>query len=164
MASREGRRRRVSQEASDIERVRTSTRGMKNARAQADEEAKATIARVEKSLHEALDGETLRGLPELGGRVFGLRIEVEGSSFARLPRNRRVLILDAKGQLRAAILFPEGAHIESPDDREVVASVLDAYLRTVQRGIALHLQSASRRTETFERVAALSRKLATVLG
>ena len=138
---------------------------MKTARARADEDARAAIARVEKSLVEALGGETLRGLPELGDRVFGLRVEAEASAFARLPRNRRVLILDAKGRLRAATLFPEGAHVEEPEThREVVASVLDPYLRTVQRGIELHLSSATKRTEVFDKIAALAAKLATVLG
>lgn len=154
----------MSQEAEGIDLVKTTTANMKRARAWADDEARAAIMRVERSLREALDGETLRGLPELGGRVFGLRVEVEGSSFARLPRNRRVLILDTKGQLRAAILFPEGVHLEAPDEKEVVASVLEAYLKTVQRGIELHLRSTTKRTEAFVRVAALAAKLATVLG
>lgn len=137
---------------------------MKNARSRADEEARKAIARVEQALCAALSGETLRGLPDLGDRVFGLRIAVEGSAFARLPRNRRVLILDAKGQLRAATLFPEGVHAEAPEPSEVVASVLEPYLKTVQRGIELHLQSATKRTEVFERIASLASKLATVLG
>lgn len=154
----------MSQEAPEIERVRASTSGMKAARARADARAREAIARVEASLREALDGETLRGLPEIGGRVFGLRVGAEGSAFARLPRNRRVLILDSKGQLRAATMFQEGVHVEAPDEREVVASVLDPYLRAVQRGIELHLRSATERTEVFERIAVVSSKLAEALG
>ena len=144
--------------------MKASTSGMKTARELADSEARAAIARVEKALVEALDGEAMRGLPELGGRVFGLRVEVEASTFARLPRNRRVLILDRFGCLRAATLFPEGAHVEGPEEGEVVASTLDPYLRTVQRGIALHLESATKRTEAFTKIAALAAKIANALG
>lgn len=154
----------MSREAASIERVKESTCGLKHARGRADAEARAAIARLEKSLAEALDGESLRGLPELGGRVFGMRVGVEGSAYARLPRNRRVLIVDVKGRLRAATLFPEGVYVEAPAEGEVVASVLDPYVKAVQRGIELHLQSATKRTEVFERIAALASKLATALG
>lgn len=153
----------MSQAATSIEHVKQSTRGMKAARVMADNAARLTIKRLEKELEEALDGETLRGLPDLGGRVFGLRVEVEGSTFARLPRNRRVLILDVRGQLRAATLFPEGVYVEPPDEEEVVASVLEPFLRAVQRGMTLHSQSANKRAEAFIKIAALADKLASAL-
>ena len=154
----------MSQGEEGIDRVRSSTTGMKAARHVADEEARKAIARVEASLSEALEGETLRGLPELGGRVFGLRVGVEGSMFARLPRNRRVFIVDNRGRLMCATLFPEGVFVEKPDDREVVASTLVPYLSTVQRGMTLHMESATKRTEQFTRIASLANKISTVLG
>ena len=118
---------------------------------------------MQEAISKALDGETMRGMPDLGDRTFGLRVGVEGSAFSRLPKNRRVLILDAKGRLLAAILFPEGVFTEDPEEGEVVASVLEAYLNAVQRGIELHLRSATSRTETFERVSALAAKVADAL-
>lgn len=144
--------------------MRTLTVGMKTARVRADDEARKAIARVERALAEALEGEALRGMPEIGGRVFGLRVDAEGSSFARLPRNRRVLIVDAKGRLRAATLGEHGVSLEEPSEEDVVASVLEPYLRTVQRGMTLHMESATKRTEVFAKIAALAAKLAAALG
>jgi hypothetical protein len=91
-------------------------------------------------------------------------VDAEGSSFARLPRNRRVLIVDAKGRLRAATLGEHGVSLEEPAEEEVVASVLEPYLRTVQRGMTLHMESATKRTEAFTKIAALAAKLAAALG
>lgn len=70
----------------DALKIATSaTREMVASRDDADEAARKAVDVVERALVRALDGEALRGLPDLGG-VIGLRVDTQASAFAPLVR------------------------------------------------------------------------------
>ncbi len=137
-----------------------STRHLQESRAEADGKAREAIGAIERKLVEALNGETLKGLPDLGDRVFGLRVDVEGSAFAKIPRDRSVLILDVHGHLGIARWCRNTIFVQVPPPAAlVVASLLSPYLRVVSRAIGVHLVAAEKRTASFEKVTELASRL-----
>jgi hypothetical protein len=134
-------------------------------RERADEKARDAIEMVEVAIREALGGETLRGLPDLGDRVFGLRVGVDGSAHARIPPKRPVLVLEAKGLLVLATISEKGTAFYQKAPRSMLkASLLVPYMRAVGTALRIHLEAAEKRAAEFARVVDLSGRVAAVLA
>ncbi len=145
--------------------VRSATESMVARRKDADARAQDAIEAVERQLVSVLGGEVLRGLPDLGDGIYGLRIGVEGSAFAKLPVGRPVLVLEARGLLVMATLFASGAGFTQRAPRGTLrASALIPYVRAVSVAVDAHLQSADRRSAEFVRVSELSDKIARAMA
>ena len=130
-------------------------------RIEADEKALAAIELVEARLVEAIGQEHLRGLPDLGAKVYGLRVDVEGSSFARLPPKRTCLVLDSTGMLVAATLHGKDvAFVQRAPRGMIRASTFVPYMRAVEAALGLHKRHAERRGEEFRKIALLSSRIA----
>lgn len=141
--------------------VKEATEAMVSKRAEADAKAADAIQVMERSLALVLRGEVLRGLPDLGGRTFGLRIGVEGSAFAKLVPGKPTLILDAHGMLVVATLLPNGTTFAQKAPHSFArASILVPYVRAVQQALEGHRRSAASRTGQFQRISALSTRIA----
>lgn len=144
--------------------LRDATSAMVTSREDADEKAREAVEAVEASLIFALGREALRGLPDLGDGIHGLRIGVEGSQFAKLPRGRSVLVLDSKGMLVWATMFASGTAFVQRAPRALIrASILVPYMGAVGRALDLHLRSAETRTEEFRHISALGEKIAAAM-
>lgn len=129
----------------------TATREMVASRSDADEAARKAIEIVERALVRALDGEALRGLPDLGG-VQGLRVDPQASAFTPLPRMRPALLLDTHGLLVVSTRFRSTSHVQRAPRGVVRASHLVPYLHAVCHALTIHEKSAQDRTATFRRV------------
>ncbi len=101
----------------------------------------------------------MRGLPDLGDRVFALRVGAEGSLTAKLPERRPVLVLEAKGRLVLASKHGSAAFLQAPPKALVVASTLEAYLRAVREALRLHCKAAETRRVAFLHLASLAERL-----
>jgi hypothetical protein len=154
----------VAPEPNQVETLATFTAALKDARGAADEKAREAILKIERRIEEALAGETLRGLPDLGDRVYGLRVGVEGSMNARLPQARAVLVVDARGRLVLASRHGGAAFVQHPPRSMVVASILDSYIRTVGEALRLHMASALVRRDCFVRIEALASRICSAIG
>lgn len=145
--------------------VREATSAMVDARGDADEKARVAIEAVERELLKALDGESLRGLADLGDGVHGLRVGVEGSANAKLPKTgRAVPVLEAKGLLVVATMFDTGrAFIQRAPRGVIRASLLLPYMRVVELALGLHVRSADMRSAEFRRVSALADRVVAIM-
>jgi hypothetical protein len=142
--------------------VKEVTRSLKESRHEADELAREAIARVENALVNGLAGETMRGLPDLGDRVFGLRVDVDGSVFAALAPGRPSLVLGAKGQLILATRVGQigtSVFVQKPPRSLIVASVFEPYMRAVVRAIEIHVAKAGVRCAEFSRISGLAKRI-----
>lgn len=146
-----------------VARAGEATAGLKRARLAADAGAREAIFAVQKKLVEALAGETMRGLPDLGGRIFGLRLDAEGSAYARLQSGRPTPILEAKGHLVLASVHGKEGFVQAVPTPMVTASLLEPYLRAVTRAIGLHLEGAGSRRRAFERMSDLAGRITSAL-
>ncbi len=154
----EGRARELGEVLSLVEEA---TSAMVEARLEADERARQAIEAVETKVVDALAGEALRGLPDLGDRVFGLRVGVDGSAHAKLPRGRPCMVFDAKGMLVVATLFDGGtAFVQRAPKGTIRASLLVPYLHSVHTALGIHVRSATSRTQEFHRISDLSKRIA----
>jgi hypothetical protein len=127
----------------------------KESRSKADHESLRSIRAIEGELVAALAGETLSGMPDLGGRIFGMRVDEDGSAFARLPgTGRRCMILTAKGRLAIASIDGAGRSVTRPvEDHEVVASTFVPYIRVIELALLKHVAKARDRAEKFAQIA-----------
>jgi hypothetical protein len=142
--------------------MREATVAMVERRDEADAKAKEAISAIESALISVLNGEAMRGLTDLGGKIYGLRIGVDGSAFARLPVGKPTLILDAHGMLVVATLVSNGSSFvqRAPIGGGLIrASLLVPYVRAVQTAIDTHTRSARQRTREFEKILKFSRKI-----
>lgn len=141
-----------------------ATTAMKSDRALADEKAREAISAAEASLVAALDGEALRGLPDLGDRVFGYRVGVDVSRSARLAPGRPGLVLEKKGRLVLATLFASGAaFVQAPPKSMLVASILDPYVAALEAALSVHARDAEKRGAQFGRIEVLAGRLCAAL-
>lgn len=140
--------------------VKNATEAMVARRQEADARAHEAIQAIERSIVLVLGGETMRGLPDLGSRIFGLRIGVEGSAFAKLPVGKPTLIIDAHGMLVVATVFANGNTFTQKAPHTMVrASILVPYVRAVQMALDAHCQSAEQRGREFRRIVELSERI-----
>lgn len=130
----------------------------------ADDAARDAIREIENALVVALQGETMRGLPDLGGKVFGVRVDPQASAFAPLPQRRTVLVLEAKGQLCAVSRHGSEAFVARAPRSMVVASVLVPFIRAVGHAISLHLSAIGRRNAEFTKIADIARRICAEVG
>lgn len=148
-----------------LKEVDEATAAMIGNRSDADAKVQEAIAAFETLVVEVLRGETLRALPDLGGRVFGLRVGVEGSAFAKLPTGRACIVLEAKGQLVLATAFSAtSGHVQKLPKHFVRASLLVPYLRAANLALEIHVGAAKERGAEFRRVADLAERVKGFVG
>lgn len=137
---------------------------MVESREEADRKARAAVELVERKLLLALDGESIRGMPDLGDRVYGIRVGVEGSQFAKLsPRTVGCLVLDQHGMLVIATMTGASAFVQRAPRGMIRASLFVPYMRAVRFALEAHLRQANRREAEFRRVRELAEKVAAAM-
>ena len=129
-----------------------ATREMVESRQDADDAARKAVDAVERALVHALNGEALRGLPDLGCGIYGLRVDPQASAFAPLPRSRPCLVLDAHGMLTVSTRIGTAAHAQRAPRGVVRASHLVPYLHAVCHALGNHEKSAQVRADAFRKV------------
>lgn len=149
-----------------LEAVRTATEAMVYRRSEADEKAGEAIDLVEKSLVAALGGEVLRGMSDLGDRVFGMRVSIDGSLSAKLPANGSAhLVLNHHGMLVLASMHGAGtSFVQRPPRAMLRASILVPYMRAVREACALHVRAADRRAAEFGKISDLAGRIGAVVA
>lgn len=132
-------------------------------RVDADARARDAIDLIQRRLVEALGGEPLRGMPDLGDHIYGMRVGHDVATGARLPRDRAVLVLESRGLLVMAMLYGRAGFVQKAPRGVIRASDLDPYVRVVSLALAEHLRLVETRGEEFLRVSALSDKITLLL-
>ncbi len=136
--------------------------------------AVSLIRHLGRSLRDALDGDTLRGLPNL---VVSARSPLQGVQIrsiqphrskyeAQLPDNgAEVLILDKRGWLSMARRERDGGwSTRRAIDEEIQAQDLEPYTRAVQHVLETYRAKTERRTANYEQISQFAEKLAAAIG
>lgn len=148
------------------ERVIRATSEMKAARSHADESAAEAIEEIERRVAAALDREILMGLPDMGDRVYGVRVGADVSAFAKVPRGAPpCLAIDRHGMLVAVSITAGGtAFVQRAPRGMIKAGILEPYMSAMALAIDVHVRSAERRTEQFEIIRNIAERIRDVLN
>ena len=144
------------------------------ARDEARETVIAAIRRLEEKLVDALDGEHLRGLPNLGAtrdRFYAIRVRSEGANATlSIGTGEAPLVLTKEGVLafarwtfdaderRDCIVAPAAA------DQDFLLEDVEAVVRTVAWAIDAHVEQLGKTTEKLERIASLAADILARIG
>ena len=125
--------------------------------------AVSAIRAIEARLVEALAGERLRGLPNLGTRLdpfYAQRVLSKHSTGARLPPDgREVLAIHTDGRL-IVVSWRVGRVVNRPlVDDEIVLEDLEPYVRIVGDILERFVALSERRTARIDRAGDLARRL-----
>jgi hypothetical protein len=149
-----------------LEEVAIVSARTRQAKESAREKCVSAIRRLELALVEALDGESLRNLPNLAypsDRFFALRVRSTSTD----PLDRDALVLLPSGMLAMAGRPPHYVREEALDDSELLAEDVEFVAATVERALTLHLDGAEERvarsTARFERLERLAERLHAVV-
>jgi hypothetical protein len=151
-----------------LQRTRNASAHVVYVRSAARTEAIRAIRELEKALQAALDGDTIRGLPDaLSFRhdppLQALRV---GSESNWLPLDgRAVLILSRRGELCMAHVVGKAGYESYPVlDSELRAQDLKHVTRTVQKALEGHLAHTQLVAANYETTSALAQTLAKAVG
>jgi hypothetical protein len=158
-----------------LEGVRSGQDELAAAREEARERAVSAIRAVESALVEALQGEHLRGLPNLGTaerRFYGVRVrssdENAGESVRYEERAVQTLIVAKDGQLAfARARAPDGEDglvVVPARDEDLLAEDLEHVLRTVARVAAQHGVAVGRSTDRFLKISSAAARVLSEFG
>jgi hypothetical protein len=154
----------------EFKRVRNTSRDIAQARAEAVPEATRAVREVETALQEALDGEPLRGLRNLGGSASFYAARVRAKADKKLPGpnerkgERDWLCLSPKGELIIAWWEDvEDDEVELRDrlatDDELRVDDVEALLKTLQWILPRHIDAAERAKARYTKAVALSTRI-----
>jgi hypothetical protein len=155
--------------ASKLVGVRAGQDDLAAAREGAREAAVSAIRAVEGALVEALQGEHLRGLPNLGTsdrRFYGLRVRSSDENAGEQLFSERVLVLTKEGRLALAHWVLDGMSLDVKDarDEDLLAEDLEHVLRTTARAAAAHGIAIGRTTDRFLRIASAAARVLAEFG
>jgi hypothetical protein len=145
-----------------LERVSEASMSIKEAREATRAKCVAAIRRLEAALLAALDGESLRNLPNVAiapDRFYALRVRGRDENE---PLERDALVLLTSGKL--AIAGRAHAYIRSDvEDAELQLEDVELVARAVERAATLHLQDIGDRmikaANRYERIGRLAERL-----
>jgi hypothetical protein len=145
-----------------LEQVSEASMTIKEARETARAKCVQAIRRLEAALLAALDGESLRNLPNVGqppDRFFALRVR---SKYEDEPLERDTLVLLPSGKL--VIAGRAHAYVRSDvEDAELQLEDVELVARAVERAATLHLQDIDERivrtAARYERLGQLAERL-----
>ena len=145
-------------------------------------QAVAAIRDLERSVRDAVRGDTLRGLANLcsqrdqparlGARVIG-RDGAQGLTIAQqvdrvdkpIALGRKALVLTKEGELAVYAVDEQGGWSQWPaGDDELLAQDLDAVAFTVAYALGRHVARAERTAANYVRISKLAQALAALLS
>jgi len=158
-----------------FDQINQSSREVAQTRDDLRPKAVAAVREIEAALLEALNGEPLRGLRNLGGSAMFVAARVRGKPNKKLPGpnaqkgERDWLCLNAKGQL--VIAWWEDVNDDEVEirerpvrDDELIASDVEDLLTTIQYVLPQHIERAVRAKARYDKAAALVERVNVVLA
>ncbi|UCC72016.1 MAG: hypothetical protein JSV86_16860 [Gemmatimonadota bacterium] len=156
-------------------RIRSTAQAVARSRDTVRPEAVKAVREIERALQEALEGEPLRGLRNLGGSAMFAGARVRGKTDKKLPGpdsqkgERDFLCLNAKGQL--VIVWWEDVGDDMVEirerpvrDDELVAGDATDLLNTVQQILPRHVEHAERARARYNKAALLAQRVQLILA
>jgi hypothetical protein len=122
-----------------------------------------TIRLLEAAIVEALAGERLRNLPNLGKSEAFFGVRVRGTSFAPLPPGRPCLIVDDSGMLMMATRGSPCNSVAATDE-DLKAEDVEPYANLMEAVLTMHLVGTKRSTERYRRCGKVAETLRQSLG
>lgn len=138
-------------------------------RSQAATSARDTLLGLERRLREALGGDTLRGMRDLspgGENFYAARLDVRLRCGIDSPLQRRglpALVVTKSGRVFCAWATDLGSVATGPL-RGIRAEDLEPATRAIQLVLERHLARVERTSVTYDKVAAFSWRLASLVG
>lgn len=127
----------------------------------------SAIRAIESRLVEALDGERLRGLPNLGNdehRFHAARVRGRYASEVLPFDGREILVVDGDGWIVFAAFSRQGVVTKRALDDELLAEDVALLSERAQQILAAHLSRLERSTARYEKLEELATRLVGVLG
>lgn len=158
----------LAEVAEDVADMRERIARVQLARANARARLIAAVAAMRAALRAALDGEPLRGLPNLnpGGEQWrGLRVHPDARhGHDVFVGERPALYVDRSGEL--VVAHRQGAAVAAypVGEGDLRAEDLEPYLRAVSEALARHALGLERTEAGYARAAALGAQVARILG
>ncbi len=156
-------------------RISKSARTVSEARERALPEAVKAVREMENALQEALDGEPLRGLRNLGGSASFYAARVRAKPDKKLPTpneakgERDFLCLDHTGKLVIAWWDDvENNSVELQDrpagDDDIRIGDVEDMLRALDWALPRHLEASARTARRYENITELSAQVQQLMG
>lgn len=151
-----------------IDQAAASTVVVREVRAQTRYASVAAIRALEKRLVQALEGDRLRGVPNLGRRngkpLRALRLGTKRTTEVRgLGHEHEVLALSNQGRLVMVRLVGQEPEQRAAFDDELVIEDLEGFCRVVREALERHLSLTGQRVDALHRMGRLATKLGEVL-
>lgn len=153
-----------------LARARQVSAKVRRDRERAVTSAMVMIRTLEARIHDALEGDTLRGMkslipgemPYYGANLSGHKVNID----KYLPEDgREVLILDKHGKFYMAHgVFPWRVEVRPVEDEDVRATDLDHISRAIQEVLGRHIVRSERTAASYRAVEELSDRLANAIG
>jgi len=120
-------------------------------REKAREKSVRAMRAIEKRVRQALQGDRLRGIPNIGTRalpMYAHRVTSARNNAGKMPiGGREVLVVAADGSLNAGSLTPRGPVMRPVDDDELVFEDLEAYARVITDLLERHAALTAERAD-----------------
>jgi hypothetical protein len=156
-----------------FERVSHASGNLRVVREGAREKAVQAIRALEHALVEALDGENLKGLREIGAGYQAARVRGQ-DPFEELPepkpfesQGREVLVVTSSGTLamaRSCRAFRQGAAERVAEDADLLIEDVQDLGRLFELILGEHIERARKSAETFSRLELLAIQVSEALG
>lgn len=137
-----------------LEETRQASSRLGEARTEARGAAVMAIRKLELTLVDALAGETLKGLPDLGGRTYGAR--VRGKHDGQLVGGHVALVIRPDGTLG---LMDGGSVDRNVEDGELMVEDVEDLAAKVEIVLRGHLVAAERGAVRYKRLQWLAVRL-----
>jgi hypothetical protein len=154
-----------------FERVSHASGNLRVVREGAREKAAQAIRALEHALVEALDGESLKGLREIGVGYQAARVRGK-DPFEELPEpkpfepeGREVLVVTPSGTLAMVKRYRIGwGNERAAEDQDLLIEDVADLGRLFERILAEHIERARKSAETFSRLELLAIQVSEALG
>lgn len=148
-------------------RAATASDNLQSARADARKSAISAIRAVEQALLASLDGEKLRGLPEIAtryraARVRGKRIDLTLDH--EHARGKEHLVIGEDGKLSMARYEKFGVTWRPVQDDELLIEDVEAVAGAARAVLERHLETVAKTTRRYEELRALSDRIKRLLS
>jgi len=152
-----------------FDRARDASVKVMTERDDARSRAVAAIRAIEQKLQEAVAGDVLRGLRDLGKPYGTFHAAAVGRNLShgidtRVPWGKRGLYLTKDGEFWMAVLEDGQLHARAVADDELRVEDLEHVVEAARAALAQHVASCDRTAASYGRAAALAARLARAIG
>ncbi len=147
----------------DPKQVNAAVARLRSSREEAIVEVRATWMKLECAIVDALAGDALRGLPNLGTSAdpfYAARLTGRG----KLVPGYEQLVIMRTGRVAIANFHDGRVRWRLPSYQDLRVEMFDVYLKTLAMVLRAHVEQAEKTSRTYEATARLARRIADVVG